>query len=672
MSIPEGKTLAVLNVPYVYVEEDLCPLYQVSLDTLRIVTLLKKHGNAVTFINLRDTDTFSWKSRRAGLEGRTELPMLTNARPRKYMAARLLEMKPKPDEILIVCNLALAPYTFDLDMIAQIVKVCRKIHPQATLKLGGDFIDFFGEYVREGSIDHDGFIGFGDLDAFPPDFSVEKLWKYGLFQLTRGCNNRCSFCIAARQKPRALSLDDTLSYMKMFYKRHKPEIFWNWDPNCLLYPDHFADFLDAYAQSGMKAGLNFALGFQTDRLDGRIIDKLKATQVNLFTLPFESGSLKANRNIGKPYSIISSIQKLKLLEEKRANFNQVQSSYIIGYPHDDFRSIFRIQAAILNKKTLPLPFPLYVFPKTIEFSENREQLEKKSFSELHGQLWPLVKQSELDMYRNLLRFLLIGDLEKAKKNLHLLAPGLRSLFLEELALSEEFIALCESAEEDSPEELARIENTMQKRIGARKLLYIFVNPKPEERSTSRRMGRVFVERWQKENPEGEVTELDLYRDGLTFLTEDFLDFIYHRKTREELSDEARHLVDLTDRYVALLREADRIVLATPMYTLSIPAILKAFFEVVASRLFFEMGETLSPKPVCCILPRDGVYPELGRGRIDDPQINVQERLLLSAFDFIGIGREIEFLPVQGLHDASRREEILSEATERIRDVARRF
>jgi FMN-dependent NADH-azoreductase len=159
--------------------------------------------------------------------------------------------------------------------------------------------------------------------------------------------------------------------------------------------------------------------------------------------------------------------------------------------------------------------------------------------------------------------------------------------------------------------------------------------------------------------------IDLYLEGITFINSEFIDFIYRRKRKEDTSQQTRHLISLTEKYIEKIKLADKIVIAAPMWTMSIPSILKSFFEMVASYLFYYLNEKLENKPVCCILTRDGSYKKEDSG-------NVQEKSIISAFEFIGVGTNIKFIIAEGLFDKSRSRDIISRSEDELSSFAKYF
>jgi len=117
----------------------------------------------------------------------------------------------------------------------------------------------------------------------------------------------------------------------------------------------------------------------------------------------------------------------------------------------------------------------------------------------------------------------------------------------------------------------------------KKLLYITVNSKPEELSTSKTVGRTFVNKFLEKHKEFILEELDLYQCHIPRLEYEYFekrncmikeeDF---SKLNEKQQEEVHKIVKLVDQF----KEADLYVIAAPMWSLSFPAPLKEYIDCI--------------------------------------------------------------------------------------------
>ena len=107
-----------------------------------------------------------------------------------------------------------------------------------------------------------------------------------------------------------------------------------------------------------------------------------------------------------------------------------------------------------------------------------------------------------------------------------------------------------------------------------KLLYIKANIKSEGESRTFRVSDSFIEEYKKNNPKDEVIVLDLYKENIDFLRSEDLGKIFGPKDEESKNNPIL-------KYAYQFAEADKYVIASLMWNLSIPAILKAYIDYVS-------------------------------------------------------------------------------------------
>jgi FMN-dependent NADH-azoreductase len=106
-----------------------------------------------------------------------------------------------------------------------------------------------------------------------------------------------------------------------------------------------------------------------------------------------------------------------------------------------------------------------------------------------------------------------------------------------------------------------------------------INASPRyELSTSRKLTSLFVEKWRAAHPDGEVVERDLIKTTLPFVDLPWIGGAF--TPPEQHSPESAAAIKISNDLVAELQAADRIIIGTPMYNFTIPAVLKAYIDHV--------------------------------------------------------------------------------------------
>src|SRR5690625_534774 len=104
-----------------------------------------------------------------------------------------------------------------------------------------------------------------------------------------------------------------------------------------------------------------------------------------------------------------------------------------------------------------------------------------------------------------------------------------------------------------------------------KLLYIKANPKPNQLSRTFQISETFIDAYRESHPSDDIVTLDLYKENIHWLTEDDLKTAFGPGAIENKDHPVL-------KYAHEFAEADKYVIAEPMWNLGMPAILKAYFD----------------------------------------------------------------------------------------------
>jgi len=129
-----------------------------------------------------------------------------------------------------------------------------------------------------------------------------------------------------------------------------------------------------------------------------------------------------------------------------------------------------------------------------------------------------------------------------------------------------------------------------------KILHICCDPKPTEESVCKQMATEFFSAAVAANPEAEVINVDLYKDPPPYLSYEAYRAIWYPVyiAGYHPTDEEKAAAAYAADQAARLNDADVLVLTTPMWNFSVPAVLKAWFDMVISPGYayeMENGET---------------------------------------------------------------------------------
>lgn len=210
----------------------------------------------------------------------------------------------------------------------------------------------------------------------------------------------------------------------------------------------------------------------------------------------------------------------------------------------------------------------------------------------------------------------------------------------------------------------------------KKLLYITVNSKPETLSASRTVGRALVNEITSTYPEFEVEELDLYKVHIPRLEYQYFasrNCMVEKEALEKLppkeQEEVHKIVKLCDQF----KEADVVVIATPMWSLSFPAPLKEYMDCI-----IQVGKTISfegmmPKGLLDDKPRTVVYVQSSGANIMwmmNPLFNKGLHYIEDMMKFMGI-KKFEELLVDGTGETpEEKEKAIEKAKNKINGIVK--
>ena len=169
-----------------------------------------------------------------------------------------------------------------------------------------------------------------------------------------------------------------------------------------------------------------------------------------------------------------------------------------------------------------------------------------------------------------------------------------------------------------------------------KVLYIKANIKNEGESRTFKVSDSFVEEYMKNNPQ--VIVLDLYKEKIDFLRPEDLGVVFGPKNE----DSKKHPVL---KYAYQFAEADKYIIAAPMWNLSMPAILKAYIDYVSvTGITFKYTEK---GPVGLLNDKKAVHIVSRGGEYGDAPYEMGDRYLRTILGFFGI-HDIETIAIENL------------------------
>ncbi|WP_346939814.1 FMN-dependent NADH-azoreductase [uncultured Clostridium sp.] len=171
-----------------------------------------------------------------------------------------------------------------------------------------------------------------------------------------------------------------------------------------------------------------------------------------------------------------------------------------------------------------------------------------------------------------------------------------------------------------------------------KVLYIKANIKKEGESRTFNVSDSFIEEYKSNNPSDEIITLDLYKENIDFLRPEDLGEIFGAKNEESRNNPIL-------KYAYQFAEADKYVIAAPMWNLSIPAILKAYIDYVSvTGITFKYT---AEGPVGLLKDKKAVHIVSRGGEYGDAPYEMGDRYLRTILGFFGI-QDMKTIAVESL------------------------
>lgn len=208
----------------------------------------------------------------------------------------------------------------------------------------------------------------------------------------------------------------------------------------------------------------------------------------------------------------------------------------------------------------------------------------------------------------------------------------------------------------------------------KKLLYIIVNSKPEDLSSSRTVSRELVNRFLNKHKDYELEELNLYECHIPRLEYEYftdrnsmIDKDAFNQLDEKQQEEVHKIVKLTDQF----KEADMYVVAAPMWSLSFPSPLKEYIDcIVMNNKTIKISDS-GVDPLLNDKVRSMVYVQSSGGKIPwmiKPVLNKGLNYFEGIVKLMGI-KDFKELLVDGTGKTQlEKEEAENKAIEKIDDI----
>lgn len=201
------------------------------------------------------------------------------------------------------------------------------------------------------------------------------------------------------------------------------------------------------------------------------------------------------------------------------------------------------------------------------------------------------------------------------------------------------------------------------------VLAIMANPRKD--SHTGRLLQAFLTKYQNNNPADTITELDLYKTEIPVIDGKVIDA--WSKTDKQHTANEKTLLAKIDRFTSQFLDADKVVIAAPMWNLQFPPLLLAYIaNITVAGKTFAYTDTgwqglVKDKPVLLLHVRGGVFSD-GPAQAYDHAVPY----FRSIFELLGISN-VKTIICEGMeafpHKAG---EIFAQAQSQAQELAEKF
>lgn len=192
-------------------------------------------------------------------------------------------------------------------------------------------------------------------------------------------------------------------------------------------------------------------------------------------------------------------------------------------------------------------------------------------------------------------------------------------------------------------------------------------------SLSRKLTEVFVGHWTSIHTNPVIRFRELGNTDVPHVNENWIAAAF--KPEAARSDDEIEALKISDAYISELREADVIVVGSPMYNWSIPSTLKAYLDqVLRVNETFKVDPTEVQNPYVGLLKNKTVFLLLSRGEQGyekggyNEHMDFQSTYLKTVFAIMGI-RRVHVIAISGKSsDAEKLKQSIDTAHQSIRDL----
>ncbi|MBM7703919.1 FMN-dependent NADH-azoreductase [Metabacillus iocasae] len=205
------------------------------------------------------------------------------------------------------------------------------------------------------------------------------------------------------------------------------------------------------------------------------------------------------------------------------------------------------------------------------------------------------------------------------------------------------------------------------------VLFVKANNRPAEQAVSVKLYEAFLASYTETHPNDTIIELDLYKESLPYLDVNMINGVFKKDRGLDMTETEKQAEQVASQYLQQFLNADKIVIAFPLWNFTVPAVLHTYFDYLnrAGKTFKYTPEgpvgLVSNKKVALLNARGGIYSE-GPAAQTEMAVNYVQAVM----NFFGV-HELSKVIIEGHNQLPEQaERIIQEGIEKAIEVAATF
>ncbi len=303
--------------------------------------------------------------------------------------------KENPDEIWVGSTM-----TYYWEGVHQVVKICKEIHPNTKVVVGGLYATLCPEHAKKSGADE---IFQGEMiPANNCPTAIDLLPKtpnYAVVKSTRGCPNNCSYCAVHKlegRKMRFRSPEDVVAEIEEKIENYGIRSFIFWESNLLVNAkNHFEKMLDMIIEKKLNISLRAPEGLAPNLVYKELIVKMKKAGFHDVSLPMESASDEMCKERFHRTSNLENLRKaVKMFKKAGFKKENITIFVLVGMPNQPIEDVLKsfIECWRMDVKIMTMPFT--PIPGTEEFEKYKHLIKNKGLHQLNPGMWCFAKDNK--------------------------------------------------------------------------------------------------------------------------------------------------------------------------------------------------------------------------------------------------------------------------------------